>query len=93
MFWRSYQSIGIATSSAANLATKASGPGHSLIVKDELKETEREREREREGGLGVYLTSTEPGYRRSYGGWRLAAGVPSGQEKIKMPLKDRKPTN
>lgn len=43
--------------------------------------------------MGVYLTSAEPGYRRSYGGWRLAAGVPFGQEKIKMPLKDRKPTN
>lgn len=43
--------------------------------------------------MGVYLASAEPGCRHSYGSWRLAAGVPSGQEKIKMPLKDRKPTN
>lgn len=43
MFWGSYQSIGIATSSAGNLATEASGPGHGLIAKDEVRETERER--------------------------------------------------
>ena len=62
---RSYQSIGIATSSAANLATDGSGPGHSLIAKMKL---------ERKRGLVVLFGACRARV-QAYSGWRQAASA------------------